>query len=207
MILGRTGKVYPRQVIERIVGGQMRLVPEDGVLYENAVRNLYAAFDIAEQYTNRIIVRSVVTFAFDEFEPVLDIPTAPVLRIESLSYYDAEDRLVKLGEADYRLIAAEHHTSLELFVSPSLATRRRHGRVLVEALCGYSDYRDTLSREPEDEGGIVLPGSIEAAVALRAGTLCEADGDAVIGRSVSALPVTVERLLNPYRMTPYGWKG
>ena len=56
-------------------------------------------------------------------------------------------------------------------------------------------------------GGIVLPGSIEAAVALRAGTLCEADGDAVIGRSVSALPVTVERLLNPYRMTPYGWKG
>ncbi len=207
MILGRTGKVYPRQVIERIVGGQMRLVPEDGVLYENAVRNLYAAFDIAEQYTNRIIVRSVVTFAFDEFEPVLDIPTAPVLRIESLSYYDTEDRLVKLGEADYRLIAAEHHTSLELFVSPSLSARRRHGRVLVEALCGYSDYRDTLSREPEDEGGIVLPGSIEAAVALRAGTLCEADGDAVIGRSVSALPVTVERLLNPYRMTPYGWKG
>ena len=197
MILGRTGKVYPRQVIERIVGGQMRLVPEDGVLYENAVRNLYAAFDIAEQYTNRIIVRSVVTFAFDEFEPVLDIPTAPVLRIESLSYY----------EADYRLIAAEHRTSLELFASPSLSARRRHGRVLVEALCGYSDYRDTLSREPEDEGGIVLPGSIEAAVALRAGTLCEADGDAVIGRSVSALPVTVERLLNPYRMTPYGWKG
>lgn len=207
MILGRTGKVYPRQVIERIVGGQMRLVPEDGVLYENAVRNLYAAFDIAEQYTNRIIVRSVVTFAFDGFEPVLDIPTAPVLRIESLSYYDTEDRLVKLGEADYRLIAAEHRTSLELFVSPSLSARRRHGRVLVEALCGYSDYRDTLSREPEDEGGIVLPGSIEAAVALRAGTLCEADGDAVIGRSVSALPVTVERLLNPYRMTPYGWKG
>ena len=177
------------------------------MLYENAVRNLYAAFDIAEQYTNRIIVRSVVTFAFDEFEPVLDIPTAPVLRIESLSYYDAEDRLVKLGEADYRLIAAEHHTSLELFASPSLSVRRRDGRVLVEALCGYSDYRDTLSREPEDEGGIVLPGSIEAAVALRAGTLCEADGDAVIGRSVSALPVTVERLLNPYRMTPYGWKG
>ena len=79
MILTRTEKVYPRQVIERIVGGQMRLVPEDGDLYENAVRNVYAAFDIAEQYTNRILVRSVVTFAFDRFEPLLDLPTAPVL--------------------------------------------------------------------------------------------------------------------------------
>ena len=83
MILNRTEKVYPRQVIERIVGGQMRLVPEDGDLYENAVRNVYAAFDIAEQYTNRILVRSVVTFAFDRFEPLLDLPTAPVLRIRS----------------------------------------------------------------------------------------------------------------------------
>lgn len=207
MILGRTGKVYPRQVIERIVGGQMRLVPEDGVLYENAVRNLYAAFDIAEQYTNRILVRSVVAFAFDRFESLLDLPTAPVLSIRSVKYFDADDSEQTLPSSSYELLASEHASALEFFTLPTLSARRRHGRVLVEALCGYSDYRDTLSREPEDEGGIVLPGSIEAAVALRAGTLCEADGDAVIGRSVSALPVTVERLLNPYRMTPYGWKG
>lgn len=208
MILNRTEKVYPRQVIERIVGGQMRLVPEDGDLYENAVRNVYAAFDIAEQYTNRILVRSVVTFAFDRFVQLLDLLTAPVLRIRSVRYCDADDREQTLDPSLYQLLASEHTAALEFFTLPTLSARRRMARVRVEAICGYSDYRDTLTREPEDDGGIILPGNIEAAVALRAGTLCEADGDAVIGRSVTALPVTVERLLNPYRMTPYvGRKG
>ena len=176
MILTRTEKVYPRQVIERIVGGQMRLVPEDGDLYENAVRNVYAAFDIAEQYTNRILVRSVVTFAFDRFEQLLDLPTAPVLSIRSVKYLDADDREQTLDSSSYELLASEQSTALEIFSLPTLSTRRQRARVRVEAVCGYSDYRDTLTREPEDEGGIILPGNIEAAVALRAGTLCEADG-------------------------------
>lgn len=204
MILNRTEKVYPRQVIERIVGGQMRLVPEDGDLYENAVRNVYAAFDIAEQYTNRILVRSVVTFAFDRFESLLDMPTAPVLSIRSVKYFDTDDSEQTLPSSSYELLASEHASALEFFTLPTLSARRQRARVRVEAVCGYSDYRDTLTREPEDVGGIILPGNIEAAVALRAGTLCEVDGDAVIGRLVSELPSSVERLLAPYRISPYG---
>lgn len=131
-----------------------------------------------------------------------------MLSIRSVKYLDADDREQTLDPSSYGLLASEQTSVLEIFSLPALSTRRQRARVRVEAVCGYSDYRDTLTREPEDEGGIILPGNIEAAVALRAGTLCEADGDAVIGRSVSALPVTVERLLNPYRMTPYvGRKG
>ena len=192
MILTRKEKRYPRHVIERIIGTQMRLVPDDGELYANAVRNLYAAFDIAEEYTNRVIVRSVVTFAFDTCDVVLDLPTSPVINVNAVTYYDAEDRLQTLDASSYVLLPSEHWTRIELFDRPALSTRR------------YSDYRDVVTRTPEDPDGIVLPGNIEAAVTLRAGTLCEADGDAIIGRSVSALPVTVERLLNPYRITPYG---
>lgn len=204
MILTRKEKRYPRHVIERIIGTQMRLVPDDGELYANAVRNLYAAFDIAEEYTNRVIVRSVVTFAFDTCDVVLDLPTSPVIDVNAVTYYDAEDRLQTLDASSYVLLPSDHWTRIELFDRPALSTRRSHNRLMVEAVCGYSDYRDVVTRTPEDPDGIVLPGNIEAAVTLRAGTLCEADGDAIIGRSVSALPVTVERLLNPYRITPYG---
>ena len=133
MILNRTEKVYPRQVIERIVGGQMRLVPEDGDLYENAVRNVYAAFDIAEQYTNRILVRSVVTFAFDRFESLLDLPTAPVLSIRSVKYFDADDREQTLDPSSYELLASEQTTALEIFTLPTLSTRRQRARVRIRS--------------------------------------------------------------------------
>ena len=127
-----------------------------------------------------------------------------MLSIRSVKYYDADDREQTLDPSSYELLASEQTTALEIFTLPTLSTRRQRARVRVEALCGYSDYRDTLTREPEDVGGIILPGNIEAAVALRAGTLCEVDGDAVIGRLVSELPSSVERLLAPYRISPYG---
>lgn len=207
MTKNRKHKEYPLHIIERIVSNQMRLMPEDGALYENAIRNVYAAFDIAEQYTNRIIVRSRVTFGLAEMMQVVDIPTAPVSVIESVKYYDAEDRLQTLALTDYVLIASEHSTSIEFSRLPRLSSVRSQNRVLIDAVCGYSDYCGLESRASDDDGGIVLPGSIEAAIQLMAGTLCEADGDAIIGRSVNTLPLTADRLLTPYRMTPYGWQN
>ena len=207
MKLTRTQKRYPRHVIRRIVEEQMRFVIDDGALYANAIRNVYAAFDMAERYTNRLIVRSLATFGLDAMTSLVDIPTAPVLSIREVAYYDSNDELQILPSSEYQLLTTEDSTAVEFFSIPKLSDRRRRGLVSIVAECGYSDYRDTLSREPEDAGGIILPGNIEAAVALRAGTLCEADGDAIIGRSVSALPVTVERLLDPFRMAPYGWES
>ena len=206
MTKNRKQKEYRRHIIERIVTEQMRLVPDDGELYSNAIRNVYAAFDIAERYTNRIIVRSIVTFGLAGLTQVVDIPTAPVLSVVAVKYYDTDDVLQTLDSKDYELIASEDCTLIEFFRIPQLSSRRRYNRVMVETVCGYSDYEDAETREPLDAGGIVLPGNIEAAVQLRAGTLSEADGDAIIGRTIGALPLTVERLLNPYRMTPYGWQ-
>lgn len=206
MTKNRNKKEYPRHIIERIVATHMRLIPEDGELYENAIRNVYAAFDIAEEYTGRIIVRSRVTFGLAEMMQVVDIPTAPVLVVNSVKYYDADNKLQTLDADEYELIASEHSTTIEFLRMPRLSPIRRRNRVLIDTTCGYSDYRCVEHRQPEDEGGIVLPGNIEAAVQLTAGTLCEADGDAIIGRSVSTLPITAEHLLNPYRMTPYGWQ-
>ena len=204
MILNRTEKVYPRQVIERIVGGQMRLVPEDGDLYENAVRNVLRglrhcrAVHEPDPGAKRrdVRFRPLRVAARPADGPRVEYPVGEVLR-RRRPRADARSvvlRAPRLGT---------DHRSRDLH-APDPLHRRQRARVRVEALCGYSDYRDTLTREPEDVGGIILPGNIEAAVALRAGTLCEVDGDAVIGRLVSELPSSVERLLAPYRISPYG---
>lgn len=206
MTIDRKRKEYPRSLIERMIATQMRLVPEDGELYDNAVRNAYAAFDIAEQYTGRIIVRSLVTFGLQDLMPMTDIPTAPVVVVQAVRYYDVDDRLQTLDPAEYSLIASEHATSIEFRRRPQLSPARQRNRVLIETVCGYSDYRDVMAREPDDADGIVLPGSIEAAVQLTTGTLCNVDGDTIIGSISSEIPQSSRVLLNPYRIAPYGWQ-
>ena len=63
-----------------------------------------------------------------------------------------------------------------------------------------SDYtnRDVASY-PEE----TLPPAIKAAVLLILGTLFDNESDALVGRSVSQLPLTAEKLLLPWRVHPY----
>ncbi len=48
-----------------------------------------------------------------------------------------------------------------------------------------------------------LPPAIKAAVLLLLGTLYDNESDNIVGRSVSELSITAERLLAPWRITPY----
>lgn len=48
-----------------------------------------------------------------------------------------------------------------------------------------------------------VPQSIRAAVLLILGTLFDNESDAVVGRSVTPLPLTAEKLLLPWRIHPY----
>ncbi|WP_099463876.1 head-tail connector protein [Parabacteroides provencensis] len=49
-----------------------------------------------------------------------------------------------------------------------------------------------------------IPPAIKAAVLLILGTLYDNESDNIVGRSVSELSLTVEKLLLPWRVTPYG---
>lgn len=49
-----------------------------------------------------------------------------------------------------------------------------------------------------------LPPAIKSAVLLILGTLFDNESDALVGRSVSELPMSAERLLQPWRVHPYG---
>ncbi len=48
-----------------------------------------------------------------------------------------------------------------------------------------------------------LPASIRAAVLLTLGTLFDNESDVLVGRSVASLPLTAEKLLQPWRVHPY----
>lgn len=48
-----------------------------------------------------------------------------------------------------------------------------------------------------------LPASIKAAVLLTLGTLFDNEADVLVGRSVAQLPLTAEKLLQPWRIHPY----
>ena len=78
------------------------------------------------------------------------------------------------------------------------------------------DYDDTLFVDGEYEGGQVtvravvgydrntIPPTIKAAILLILGTLYDNESDQIVGRSVSELSLTAEKLLAPWRVTPYG---
>lgn len=48
-----------------------------------------------------------------------------------------------------------------------------------------------------------IPPAIKSAVLLILGTLFDNESDALVGRSVSQLPLTAEKLLQPWRVHPY----
>lgn len=196
-------KEYPLAVINRIVTQQMRLTEDDAELYKNALRLLRAAFDIAESYTNRVIVKSVIEIGLPSINNLMELNVMPVCSIDSVKYIDSENSTKILDTTSYNLVASENRTRIEFFKLPNITTTQRLEKVVLTVTAGYDDY-DNLFDVGCQKERYRLPGAIEAAVQLIAGTLFESDGDIVIGRLVSELPQSAKVLLQPYRVLPYG---
>lgn len=96
----------------------------------------------------------------------------------------------------------------------SLETARQHLRVgddtsldgMIEEYLGmaFGIADDFTNRTIETEfSSDTLPPAIKAAILLILGTLFDNESDALVGRSVSQLPLTAERLLMHWRIHPY----
>lgn len=75
------------------------------------------------------------------------------------------------------------------------------GEYLGMAVGIASDFTNRNIRDEYTEE--TIPPAIKSAVLLILGTLFDNESDALVGRSVSQLPLTAEKLLLPWRVHPY----
>lgn len=138
------------------------------------------AVAVAEDLTGRIIREKKVIF--DVLIPI-DAPivrlAVPTQRIERLTVSHS-----CIPEKDYTLLADDYDPILVM--EPHYAGQR----IGVTAIVGYNKNN--------------IPPAIKAAILLILGTLYDNESDNLVGRSVSELSLTAEKLLLPWRVTPYG---
>lgn len=138
------------------------------------------AVAVAEDMTGRIIREKRVQFdaSIPTDAPIVRLPV-PTMRIERLAVSHSS-----LPEEDYTLLADDYDPMLVM--EPQYAGER----ITVTAIVGYD--KDTI------------PPAIQAAILLILGTLYDNESDNLVGRTVSELSLTAEKLLLPWRVTPYG---
>lgn len=138
------------------------------------------AVAIAEDMTGRVIQEKRV--GFDVLVPA----DAPIVRLPVLT-----SQIERLSVSQF-LIPEKNYTLLEDDYQPLLVTEPEYvgERISVTAVIGYD--KDTI------------PPAIKAAILLILGTLYDNESDNLVGRSVSELSLTADKLLLPWRVTPYG---
>lgn len=189
---------YPLQVIGDILANHLRVVEADEELYKNAQACVLNALSMAETYTNRILVDSLVTISFDTIEGrVIELPTAPIREISAIRYYgmDGEWHAIE----SYNLVSSKHRAMVELREMPAVDPTRLLNVLEIEARVGYED---VSTSEVPTTATYPLPGDVIAALMLMSATLLENPADVAPG--VNELPMNAKMLLSPYRITPYG---
>ena len=143
---------------------------------------LEMAFAVAEDITGRYIrPRSV------EFDVLLDADDNAVMLPVNIQTVSAVSCLGKtIPKDDYMHLSSDFSDQL-LFPD---ATQYAGHKLHLKATIGYSKTQ--------------LPPAIQAAILLILGTLYDNESDQIVGRSVSELSLTAEKLLAPWRINPYG---
>ena len=138
------------------------------------------AVAVAEDMTGRTIRAKKVVFdvLIPTDAPIVRMPI-PTTQIEQLTVSQS-----LVPEPEYMLLMDDYEPML--IVEPQYAGER----VTVSAIIGYN--KDSL------------PPVIKAAILRILETLYDNESDNLVGRSVSELSLTAEKLLLPWRVTPYG---
>lgn len=184
-------RTYPANLVREIVAKHLRVTPYDEELYSHAVQCVKNALQVAEDYTNRIILNSeVVMEVQSQGAPVIWLPTAPVRSITSVRV-NGQDIL----QDGYSWVSNAHRAMLHL------STAAPEGAMVeVCATAGYEDIGafEDLMRDNAFE----MPGAVVQAVSLMAGTFFEFTADNVVG-GVAEIPSSAKSLLQQYRIYPY----
>ena len=131
------------------------------------------AVGIAEDFTNRSIMQKEVNIEFSELQ-LIKLPVPAKIISCSL---DGEE----LSKDDYSQTTNTFENTLIL--------HKEGTRLSVKCEIGYTEQ--------------TLPPSIKGAILLMIGTLYDNESDNIIGRSVSQISLTAEKILSQWRIRPY----
>ena len=178
----------------------LRLETDDVVdLRYDALMKISEAFDIAESYTNRIIVPSIMEISMSELSSETLLPVTPCSEIISVEYLNSEGQKKSMSPEDYSLVFDDWKIELYLFDVPLISKSVRPETVWIRLKAGYG-----ITGLPEEwQRKITIPGTIKSAVKLIAGNLFSSDGDQTVGRWAGKLNMGHEKLLSHYRISPY----
>lgn len=142
-----------------------------------------AARGMAENYTGRAIMRQTWKYTSNAFCDIVRLPLPPLVSVTSIKYYDGGNVLQTMNASDF-YVFADAGIGCVSPVESWPSTYTRPDAVQITFLCGY----------------LVCPHQIQQAILLTIGELYNNREETIIGKSISKLPLTSERLLAPYRV-------
>lgn len=162
--------------------------PEDA-LVEAFVR---AAREQAEEFTSRLLTDAVYELRLEAFEPVIELPRAPVSQVASIRYLDDAGVLQTVPAGTAELDAHPEHPVVRLLPSQQWpVVARGPGAVRIRFTGGYDS--------PDVEGTNPMPSSISAAMLLIIGHLY-LNREQVRASPAVEVPMGAQYLMWPYRL-------
>lgn len=153
-----------------------------------------AAEKVAADYIGRALVAQTWDMYLEEFDTSIEIPLSPLIEIDSVKYYDADNVLQESALSLYEVIGATGRARAKIVLNNNQSWPTVYDRaepVVIRFRAGYVD----LTQSPAGE----IPKPIIQAIKLITGSFYRDREDGVIGQSVAQIPWTAERLLNDYR--------
>jgi len=145
------------------------------------------ARQIVEGQTWRPLISQSWALQFDKSELTLfisNINKAPIISIDTVSYYDTDNVLQTLSPTLYETDIYGNPARFRLKSIPSVYDRM--GALIVNFVCGYTN-------------AAAVPQAIKQAMLLIIGHLYENRQDVVTGTQVNEIPLASRYLLEPYR--------
>ena len=168
--------------------------------------DLIAAFIVAaRQKIEEEIMRALVTRSYTytlDYWPTydlygrgrdyIDLPYAPLQSVDSFQYYDEDNTLQTVDSDIYSVDTASEPGRIYLLdgeVWPTSDTRNARASVVISYTAGYGDASD-------------VPSAIVTAMKYWVGTWYE-NRESVTAGTITAIPGTVDVLLNAYRLVDF----
>lgn len=157
---------------------------------EDNMLNAYiaAAVKIAEDRTNRQLMEATYTAKLDRFPAAIVINKTPLISVTSIKYIDTDGTEQTLSASNYLVDTySEPFRITPAFGLSFPSTRKQNAAVTIVFKAGYASAAD-------------VPANIISGILILIDNFYKNRGDVVIGRLVSSIPLTAERLFESERV-------